>query len=89
MNHHKDAIGLVHTNNAVCKHVRYTNHANGWRAAKFGCNSNVESLRLAVESALIRKIPNFNNVQRPLGVDALSSDITLKLKPDIMSGVLN
>ena len=75
--------------NAVFKHVRDTNHAIKWRAAKLVFNSNVESHRLTVESALIRKIPNFNNVQSTLGVDALSSELILKSKPDIMSRVLN
>ena len=80
---------MAHAYNAVFKHVRDTNHVINWRAAKLVFNSNVESHRLAVESALIRKIPNFNNVQSTLGVDALSSELILKSKPDIMSRVLN
>ena len=74
LNQHKDAVRLAHANNAVFKHVRDTNHANNWRAAKLVFNSNVESHRLTVKSALIRKIPNFNNVQSNLCVDAWSSE---------------
>ena len=56
---HKNAVRLAHANNTVFKHVRDTNSAINWRTAE---DSNVESHRLAVESALIRKIPNFNSV---------------------------
>ena len=54
LNQLKDAVRLAHANNAVFKHVRDTNHAINWRAAKLVFNSNVESHRLTVESALIR-----------------------------------
>ena len=89
MNQHKDAVRLAHASNAVFINIRVTNHAMNWRAAKLVSNSNVGSHRLTVESALIRKNPNFNNVQNTLRMDALSSELILKSKPDIMSRVLN
>ena len=89
MNQHKDAVRLALASNAVFEHVRDTIHSINWRAAKLVFIFNVESLRLAVEYALIRKTPNFNNAQIALGVDALSSEISLKSKPESMSRVLN
>ena len=89
LNQHKDAVRLAPAKNAVFKHVRDTNNALNWRAAKLVFKSNVESHRLAVESDLVRTIPNFDNAQGYLGVDALPSELILKSKLDIMSRVLN
>ena len=77
LNQHKNAVRLAHTNNAVFKHVRDTIHAINWKAAKLVFNSNVESHRLTVESALVRNFPKFNNVQSTLGGDALPSELIL------------
>jgi len=89
LNQIKDTVSLAHANNAVFKHVRDTNHAINWGAAKRVFIYIVESHRLTVESALIRKNPNCNNVQSTLGVDAFFSEVILKSKPDIISRVLN
>ena len=45
----------------------------------------MESQRLTVESALIRKVSYFNNVQSSLEADVLSSESISKSKPDILS----
>ena len=80
---HKDAVRLGHSNDAVYKHVRDTNHANDWHFCRLVHKSGVESHRLTVEPALIRKVSNFNNVQTTLGVEGLSCDLILRLLPNI------
>jgi len=89
LNQHEDAVKLAHANNAVFKHVRDTNHAIDWEAAKLVYKSKIESHRLTVESALIRKVPYFNNVQITLGVGEVHSELVLKSKPDIFSKTLS
>jgi len=89
LNRHKDFVRLTHANNAVFEHVRDTSHAIDWKAAKLVYKSKIESHRLTVESALIRKVPYFNNVQSTLGVDEMSSELILKSKPDILSKILS
>ena len=88
VNQHKDAVRLGHANNAVFKHVRDTNHAINWNSCRLVYKSGVESHRLTVESALIRKVPNFNNVQSTLGVDSLSCDLILRSQPNILANAL-
>ena len=79
---------MEHSNNVVFKHVRDTNHAIDWNSCRLVYKYGLESHRLTVESALIRKVPNFNNVQSTLRFDSLSCDFILRLHPDILANTL-
>ena len=79
---------LGHANNAVFKQVRDTNNVINWNSCRPVYKSGVESHILVVESVLIRKVPNFNNVQGTLGVDSLSCDLILRSQPIILASAL-
>ena len=88
VNQHRDALMLGHANKVVHKHVRDTNHANNWNSCRLVYKPGVESYRLTVESVLIRKVPNFNNVHSTLGIDSFSCVLILRSHPSISANAL-
>ena len=85
LNQHNDACRWSHANNVIYKHVRDTKHVIYWKAAKLLFKSKVESSRITVESALIRRTPNFTIILSTLGVHQFSSELILKSKPVILT----
>ena len=70
-------VRLGRANNAVSKHVRHMSHAIDWNFFILVYKSGVESHSIALETALVRKVPNFNNTQNTLGVGNLSFNLIL------------
>ena len=75
---HRDCVRLGRENSAVYTHWATTGHEINFDSSALIYKSNSLSNRLIVESALIKKIPNFNNTQGACTIDPLSSDLILK-----------
>ena len=84
---HKDACRLGYKNNSVYKHVRDKNHAIDLGCAKMVLNSNDHYRRLAIETSLIKRVPNFNSMHSTLLIDDGTSEVILKSEPWILRDV--
>ena len=82
---HKDAVRLGRERNAIFNHVHSTNHAIDWSNSKLIYNFNSLSNRLIVESAMIKRTNNFNNLPGASVIDNLSTSTILTCNPSIVN----
>ena len=83
LNEHKGYIRNQNNNSAIFNHVRDENHSMNWSNSKIVYSSNKKSDRLAVESTLIKVLPNFNNSGGVNVIDPLSASIILSSNKSI------
>ena len=84
---HKDNVRLGRESSALFTHVRDSNHAIDWGGAGLVYKSRDTNKRLVVESALIKTLPNFNNLGGVSSIDKASSSIILDCNKEILKGV--
>ena len=72
-------------NHVFYKHVKDMIPAVDGNSCRLDYKSGFEFRRLIIESALIGKVPYYNDVQRRLGDDEQSSDLVLINHPDILT----
>ena len=87
LNEHKSYVRLGNEKSAVYNHVQTRNHSINWPESRIVYQSNTKSNRLAVESTLIKFLPNFNNSTGVNLVDPLSTSIILSSNKSILDKV--
>ena len=84
---HQSYVRNGNDNSAVFNHVNSKNHSINWSGSKIVYPSNNKSDRLAVESTLIKFLPNFNNSAGANIIDPLSTSIVLSSNSSILRKV--
>lgn len=84
---HQSYVRNGNDNSAVFNHVNSRNHSINWSGSKIVYPSNNKSDRLAVESTLIKILPNFNNSAGANIIDPLSTSIVLSSNSSILRKV--
>ena len=87
LNEHKSYVRNANERSAIFNHVSSQNHSIDWPQSKIVYPSNKKSDRLAVESTLIKFIPNFNNSAGANVIDPLSTSLILSSNRSILNRV--
>ena len=87
LNEHKSYVRNLNEKSAVFNHISSQNHSIDWDNSKIVYSSNIKSDRLAVESTLIKFLPNFNNSSGANIIDPLSTSIILSTNRSILNKV--
>ena len=80
---HQNNVRFCKERSAVYNHMLKSNHAIDWSNSRLLYHSNNVKRRLAVESALISRVPNFNNMPGVSTIDKLSTNLILSSNPAI------
>ena len=87
LNEHKGYVRSSNEKSAVFNHFSSQNHSIDWDNSKIVYSSKNKSDRLAVESTLIKFLPNFNNSAGTNVIDPLSTSILLSSNRSILDKV--
>ena len=87
LSEHRSYVRNQNEKSAVFNHVSSENHSIDWANSRIVYPSNNKSNRLAVESSLIKFLPNFNNTSGVNVIDPLSSSIILSSNRSILNKI--
>ena len=84
---HKYFVSKGDQNKAVYRHIAATDHPPDWSNSRMVYRSSDLKKRLVVESALIRKINNFNIMGGTVSVDSSTADLILSCNRSIIENL--
>ena len=84
---HKYYVSRKDENKAVYQHVSATDHPPDWAGARMVYRSANEKKRLVVESALIKKLPNYNLMGGAVSVDPSAAELIINCNKSILINV--
>ena len=87
LSEHKRYVRFGAVQSAVFHHVQDKNHNIDWPSAKLVYNSNDKKKRLIVESTLIKKLNNFNNMSGVCSIDPTTENLILSSNRHILNNI--